>query len=264
MYLVYKTTNTLNSKIYVGVHKALNLNDCYYGSGKFLLSSIDKYGKWNFEREILHIYYSKEVAYKRESYIVNKEFLEREDTYNIKLGGIGGWEYINSHPEIQLKSLNSRLEYYRKKRIPGDTLVKNYINSLSVIEEPKLIKSLPHKMRNLYSEEAKNKAKAPRAKTNLEKYGKIEGKITTREVRDKGLLARKINLFSKYPELSIICHILNPDRSMNSSGSLYEMSKLFQGWRKACSNRSAFIKHLDSQIPIGKGKWKGYFVVSQI
>jgi hypothetical protein len=33
-YFVYKTTNLVNGKIYVGKHETDNLNDCYLGSGK--------------------------------------------------------------------------------------------------------------------------------------------------------------------------------------------------------------------------------------
>ena len=29
--------------------------------------------------------------------VVNKEFCERTDTYNINVGGDGGWHYINKH-----------------------------------------------------------------------------------------------------------------------------------------------------------------------
>jgi len=32
---------------------------------------------------------------KKEAEIVNKEFLARDDVYNICLGGAGGWDYLN-------------------------------------------------------------------------------------------------------------------------------------------------------------------------
>jgi hypothetical protein len=263
VYIVYKTTNKLDLNIYVGVHKTRDLSlDCYLGSGKYFLSAVDKYGVWNFEREILYIYYSREVAYKRESYIVNKEFIKREDTYNLKLGGIGGWDYINSNPNIKLKSLNSRSHYYRTKRIPGDSLVNNYIKSRALPEIKITKKELPFKMRNLYTKEAINKRLLTSADTNLKRYGKVEGKITSREVRDKGLLSRKLNLYKKYPELELKCKILKPDKTLLAQGNLHEMSKFFQGDKKAVSNRSAFIKHLNSGVAIGKGKFKGHFVVT--
>ena len=47
-YTVYKTTNLVNNKIYIGVHKTSKPNDTYIGSGKILADAILKYGKENF------------------------------------------------------------------------------------------------------------------------------------------------------------------------------------------------------------------------
>ena len=57
---VYKTTNLINKKIYVGVHSTDNLDDWYLGSGKRLLLAIRKYGKENFKREIISFVDSRE------------------------------------------------------------------------------------------------------------------------------------------------------------------------------------------------------------
>ena len=95
-YTVYKTTNKINNKIYVGVHRTSDLNDNYLGSGKILGHAIVKYGVENFEKEILHQFDTCEKMYRRETEIVTNEFISREDTYNIKLGGEGGFDYINS------------------------------------------------------------------------------------------------------------------------------------------------------------------------
>jgi hypothetical protein len=86
-YIVYKTTNKINNKIYIGFHKTKDLNDSYLGSGSLLLKAIEKYGKENFSREILKIFDTKEEAEKYEQELVNKEFTLREDTYNVVIGG---------------------------------------------------------------------------------------------------------------------------------------------------------------------------------
>ena len=51
-YLIYKITNTVNNKIYVGCHKTQNVNDNYMGSGKILQHAIAKYGISKFTKEI--------------------------------------------------------------------------------------------------------------------------------------------------------------------------------------------------------------------
>ena len=51
--VIYKTTNLINGKIYVG--KDSNDNPNYLGSGIVLKNAIDKYGRKSFKKEILEI-----------------------------------------------------------------------------------------------------------------------------------------------------------------------------------------------------------------
>jgi len=90
-YIIYKTTNIINRKIYIGVHATKNPDvfDGYLGSGKILKQAIKKYGEENFHREILHVFNTPEEAFDEERRIVNKIFIERRDNYNIKIGGDG-------------------------------------------------------------------------------------------------------------------------------------------------------------------------------
>jgi hypothetical protein len=86
-YTVYKTTNLINNKIYIGVHSTNNLNDSYLGSGKNFLKALKEYGKENFKKEILFIFDNKKEMLEKEKELVNKEFILNENTYNIILGG---------------------------------------------------------------------------------------------------------------------------------------------------------------------------------
>ena len=94
-YIIYKTKNKINDRFYIGYHKTTNLDDDYLGSGIAIKEAIQKYGRSNFEREILYVFPTREEAIIKEMEIVNEEFINDPQTYNIKIGGDGGWEYVN-------------------------------------------------------------------------------------------------------------------------------------------------------------------------
>jgi len=107
-YTIYKITNIINEKIYIGVHKTDNLNDNYYGSGKILQQAIQKYGIENFKKEILYLCDSENDMYELEELIVDNDFLIQENVYNIKCGGMGGF------PENASKNGNKKILWLRK------------------------------------------------------------------------------------------------------------------------------------------------------
>ena len=90
MFIVYKTTNLINGKIYIGVHDNNGEGfDGYLGSGLLMLKAIKKHGRENFVRETLHSCEDIETAFLLESELVTEEFIERKNTYNLCTGGKG-------------------------------------------------------------------------------------------------------------------------------------------------------------------------------
>ena len=122
-YTVYKTTNIINNKIYIGIHKTKDTNDYYLGSGIILKRAIQKYGIENFKKEILFIFDSPNEMYDKEKEIVNKLYLESENTYNIIIGGHGTWDYINSNGK-NLYGKNGDIDHGGKNLLNGHAAIK--------------------------------------------------------------------------------------------------------------------------------------------
>jgi hypothetical protein len=87
---IYKTTNLINGKYYIGMHTTDDLNDGYVGSGKRLWYSIKKYGKENFKCEILEMLPNRKKLKEREKELVNEELLNDDMCLNLQIGGGGG------------------------------------------------------------------------------------------------------------------------------------------------------------------------------
>jgi GIY-YIG catalytic domain len=111
-YTIYKITNQVNGKYYIGKHQTKKLNDNYMGSGELLKRAITKYGIENFKKEILHIFDNELEMNAKEKELV----LVNESTYNLNQGGHGGFSYINEHGLNWSYEKNCRISNLVKKK----------------------------------------------------------------------------------------------------------------------------------------------------
>ena len=100
------------------------------GSGKQIKNAIKKYGKENFNKEILGIFNSDEEAALLESKLVTKEVIKSGQSYNMHEGGRGGFAHLNDGSR-QHRERSSRGSKMVKKRYDISLQKKSRFNSES-------------------------------------------------------------------------------------------------------------------------------------
>lgn len=136
-FIVYCTTNIVNNKIYIGVHKTNPEKfDGYIGCGVYMSRpstyersitkfhyAVKKYGVHNFKRSIISIFDTEDEAYELESHIVNAGFLKRPDVYNTALGGTNGSYIVTCKTIYQYDCEGNFIKEYK-----SISEAANYIN----------------------------------------------------------------------------------------------------------------------------------------
>ncbi len=202
-YTVYQTTNLINNKIYVGVHKTNNLNDDYLGSGLAIKHAFKKYGKHNFHKEVLYLAENVNEMLKIESILVDKVFIERKDTYNLVTGG------------------NSLIEFSKESKIKmslahkDKPLSKEHKQSLSTAGKGRIP-----------SKEAKQNMSIGASNRTYTKEGKAKMKIAAKN-RMTAKVKQKISISCSNRVKSEKCpHCNEFVSSQNASQNHFDMCKL--------------------------------------
>lgn len=129
-YIVYRTTNNLNGKTYIGCHRAKTIRPSYYGSGLLILRALKKYGKRNFTKEVLFIFDNEEDMFAKEIELIAK----LKPDYNIASGGVGDFKSIKPEYEFQRGRYDrssidySKFEMGIKPRLSRHGNASNYVN----------------------------------------------------------------------------------------------------------------------------------------
>lgn len=139
---IYKTTNLINGKIYIGQKKATEfLGNDYLGSGKYLKCAIIHYGKEAFNVELLDIANSKKELDELEKYYIKMFNSTNHDIgYNIANGALGGDTYSNLTDKEKKERNNKHSETCKMNYKPSKWVYKeiennNYISKLVHEEE---------------------------------------------------------------------------------------------------------------------------------
>ena len=90
---LYKTTNLITGKFYVGMHSTDNLEDGYMGSGQYITRSIKRHGKENYIVEKLKFFDDRKALVYAEEQFVNATFINDPQCMNLQTGGIGRSPY---------------------------------------------------------------------------------------------------------------------------------------------------------------------------
>lgn len=131
-YIIYKITNQINGRYYIGRHATNNVNDSYMGSGIGIKNAIAKYGLENFTKEVIAEADNADALWDLEKEIVNKDVVKDPMSYNMSYGGkhyLHGLKeydydaYIEHQRNAGLKggkSVVRNTEWHRKGNLAGN------------------------------------------------------------------------------------------------------------------------------------------------
>ena len=103
-HIIYKITNKVNGKYYIGRHSTADINDNYMGSGVGIKNAIRKYGRHNFTKEILAEASTSQELWELEKQYVNESVVVDKNSYNMC---VGGKHYLMGLTQVQLKQHQS-------------------------------------------------------------------------------------------------------------------------------------------------------------
>lgn len=203
-YTVYKITNQINGKIYIGMHQTKDLEDGYMGSGTYLKRAKQKYGIENFTKEILFIFDTYEDMAEKERELVNEEFVSEDTNYNQVVGGGNGYYWINkfglnTYEGKAAKDRAKLIELATPKRIEllntDEDFRRNYSKSVSTGVKRYYENNESHWSGRKHSDETKRKISLANKKSQA---GKKNSQFGTMWITN-GTESKKVDMTSPIP-----------------------------------------------------------------
>lgn len=214
---IYKTTNLINNKFYIGQKKSSYfLENNYLGSGYILKEAVKKYGKENFKVELLDIANDKDDLDEKEKYWISYfNAVESDQAYNIACGGQGGQivpPHIQTEEEKQKRSESLKKAYEEgrheiikagypkgKKRSEEDRLAnikrnknKIWIRNITLNQQ----KTIQKEELDKYISEGWERGRLPNSKPAWNK-----GLTKETDDRLKAISEQRLELFKTRPEI---------------------------------------------------------------
>jgi len=259
--IIYKTTNLLNNKIYIGQDS--NNNPEYFGSGLQLLRAIKKYGKKNFKKEILEECTSRNLLDEREVYWIKfYNSVDREIGYNITEGGNSAG--LKKGYEISRKGLyNYWVEKYGKKQADMMWDAKKKKNSEANKKNGTVFnKRIYQHWIEKYGEEEANK-RLKKKKEKLIEYNKKkkeEGWCHSEESKNKIAEANKNRVISDETrkKQSDLAKLVDRSYLMKPVLQFDLNDNLIQEWKSVSDAARFFSTRPNSIFRVIKGKRKQY------
>lgn len=185
-YTIYRVTNQLNGKFYIGKHQTLNPNDRYFGSGKALRDAIKLHGKENFTKEVLFDFDTEAEMNVKERELVTEDLVADPKSYNMAVGGEGGPHFKGRpHSEETKAKISSSNTGRKQEYSPSFYENKNKF--------PKGNEYWKKRERKPVSEETKQKIRDARAKQAPPRKGQQQTEETKNKIRQT-LLRRNGNM----------------------------------------------------------------------
>lgn len=129
---IYKTTNLINNKIYIGQHKATHHDPEYLGSGSYLKTAIEKHGKENFTNEVIAWCETRLELNELESkYIVEHNSVDSKIGYNLTSSSVGGTPLrvtMKLGDDVRIVSMEEKYDYEKSgwiRVVCGKTMYTN-------------------------------------------------------------------------------------------------------------------------------------------